>query len=92
MGLLGVVPHMTPAALRIRWRAHATRSYRCQSADRANRPILRRNEEAANSLQEGQLNVTAKFEAGLNEVKNSVSTNHALRNLRLVESSVALEA
>ncbi len=28
---------------------------------------------------EGPLNVTAKFEAGLDEVKNSVAINHALR-------------
>src|SRR6266481_6744664 len=35
---LGVVPHITPAALRIRRRPHATRSYRRQSTDRANRP------------------------------------------------------
>jgi hypothetical protein len=38
------------------------------------------------------LDITAKFEAGLNEVKNSVGINHALRNLGLVESSVALKA
>jgi hypothetical protein len=43
-------------------------------------------------LQEGQLNITAKFDAGLNEVKNSIGMNHALRNLRLVESSMALKA
>jgi hypothetical protein len=36
---------------------------------------------------QGQLNMTAKFEAGLDEVRNSVGMNHALRNLRLVESS-----
>jgi hypothetical protein len=36
---------------------------------------------------QGQLNITVKFEAGLDEVKNSVVINHALRNLRLVESS-----
>ena len=38
------------------------------------------------------LDITAKFAAGLNEVENSVGMNHALRNLRLVESSVALKA
>jgi hypothetical protein len=37
-------------------------------------------------------NITAKFKAGLNEVKNSVGMNHAQRNLSLVESSVALKA
>ena len=31
-------------------------------------------------------------DAGLDEVKNSAGMNHALRNLRLVESSVALKA
>jgi hypothetical protein len=38
-------------------------------------------------LQEGQLNITGKFEAGLDEVKNSVGMNHAPRNIRLIESS-----
>ncbi len=38
------------------------------------------------------LDITAKFPAGLNEVKNFVGVNHTLRNLRLVESSVALKA
>src|SRR5450755_1697751 len=39
-----------------------------------------------------KLDITAKFEAGLDEVKNSVGMNHALRNLRPVESSVALKS
>ena len=38
------------------------------------------------------LDIPAKFEAGLNETKNSVGMNHTLRKLRLVESSVALKA
>jgi len=42
-------------------------------------------------LQEGQLNITAKFEAGLDEVRNSASLNHALRKLRLVESNCVLK-
>jgi hypothetical protein len=49
-------------------------------------------ERAENVCQEGQLNITAKFEAGLDEVRNSASLNQALRNLSLVESSVALKA
>ena len=36
-------------------------------------------ERAENVCQEGQLNIAAKFEAGLNEVKNSVGMNHTLR-------------
>jgi hypothetical protein len=38
------------------------------------------------------LELIAKLQVGLNEVKNSAGMHHALRNLRLVESSVALKA
>jgi hypothetical protein len=40
---------------------------------------------------QGQLN-TAKFEPGLDEVKNPAGMNHALRNLRLVEFTMAPRA
>jgi hypothetical protein len=36
---------------------------------------------------QGQLNITAKFEPGIDEAKNSAGINHTLRNLRLIESS-----
>ena len=46
----------------------------------------------ARSRSVSTLDITAKFEAGLNEVKNSVGMNHTLRNLSLVESSLVLKA